>query len=125
MIAVVSHNIPDWPNFRFDADLFSTKIDSFHRATERMFGRVEALSSLQHNDTIIDLMVSEAIKTSVIEGEILDRESVRSSIRAHMGYETKSSLPDARAEGIAALMTSVQQHWNQPLRNVHEITSTL
>ena len=106
---------PNWPNFHFDADLFSTKINSFHRTAERMFGRVEALSSVQHTDAMIDLMVSEAIKTSAIEGEILDRESVRSSIRAHLGYENKSSQLDARVEGIAALMTSVQQHWNRPL----------
>ena len=64
----------------------------------------------------MDLLVSEAIKTSAIEGEQLDRVSVRSSIKAHIGLAPKETASrDPRADGIAALMVSVREHCARPL----------
>ena len=61
-------------------------------------------------------MTSEAIKTSAIEGETLDRNSVRSSIKAHLGLASPDTASrDAKADGVATLMTDVRQQWRQPL----------
>ena len=46
----------------------------------------------------------------------LDRDSVRSSIKAHMGFASPDTASrDAKADGVATLMTDVRQQWRLPL----------
>jgi Fic family protein len=68
---------PDWPNFTFDETQCR---DALYRYALEA-GRMSQLENTLQYDTYIDLMVSEAINTSQIEGERLDREDVRSSKR--------------------------------------------
>ena len=69
----------DWPNFRYDKRALEDRNNEFRINSERLMGRFEALPKTYQEDATIDLMLSEAIKTSAIEGEMLDRKSVRSS----------------------------------------------
>jgi len=64
----------DWPNFRYEKRAFEDRDNSFRISSERLMGRFEALPKTYREDAIIDLMLSEAIKTSAIEGEMLDRD---------------------------------------------------
>ncbi len=74
------------------------------------------LSEENKNDALIDIMVSEAIKTSQIEGEDLNRDDVHSSICNQLGLNTPPErVSDPRANGVAQLMLSVQQSFNEPL----------
>lgn len=106
----------EWPHFRFDKERFQSRVEEIQRQTDRLIGSVEALSGEAQAETIVDLLVSEAIKTSSIEGEELDRESVRSSIKAYLGFAPKGSESrDPKAAGVAALMVDVRKHWSDPL----------
>ncbi|PLY12851.1 MAG: hypothetical protein C0631_15445 [Sedimenticola sp.] len=106
----------DWPDFRFDEERFQSRVEEIQRQADRLIGSVEALSGEAQAETIVDLLVSEAIKTSSIEGEELDRESVRSSIKAYLGFAPKGTQSrDPKAAGVAALMVDVRKHWNDPL----------
>ena len=61
-------------------------------------------------------MVSEAIKTSEIEGEYLNRDDVRSSIRNCLGLSNPPErVGNVKAEGISALMVSVRSTFHQLL----------
>ena len=55
----------------------------------------------------MDLMLSEALTTSAIEGENLDRDSVRSSLLNLMGRETVGTVGNARAAGAAAAVAHI------------------
>lgn len=106
----------DWPNFDYDPAAFDGEVNQFHRVAERLYGRLEGLHENDRADALVDLMTAEAIKTSAIEGETLDRHSVRSSIQAHLGLaKSDSGSRDAKADGVAILMTDVRQQWPQPL----------
>ena len=78
-------------------------------------GRFEALPSAYQDDATIDLMLSEAIKTSAIEGEVLDRESVRSSLLSLIASDTLPGTSDQKAAGAASLMVDVRKNWQAPL----------
>ncbi|MCB1817964.1 MAG: Fic family protein [Gammaproteobacteria bacterium] len=105
-----------WPEFRYDPASFDGDVSRFHRVAERLYGRLEGLREADRVDALVDLMTSEAIKTSAIEGETLDRDSVRSSIKAHMGFAgPETASRDAKADGVATLMTDVRQQWRLPL----------
>ncbi|MEL0583898.1 MAG: Fic family protein [Candidatus Thiodiazotropha sp. (ex. Lucinoma kazani)] len=107
----------NWPNYLFDASAFSDRVDDFRIKSERLYGRIEALPNNSQTDALVDLMLSEAIKTSAIEGEHLDRESVRSSLLSLIGQESSPLSKDEKAVGAAALMVDVRRHWDQPLSN--------
>ena len=57
---------------------------------------------------MVDLMLSEAITTSAIKGENLDRDSVRSSLLKLLGREAQKAGSDESAAGAAALIFDVR-----------------
>ena len=127
---------PDWPNFTFDPAAFRDRVEAFHRAAERLSGRFEALSDAYRTDAHVALMLSEVIATSAIEGEHLDRDSVRSSLLRHFGDVVSRHQHDDRAAGATELMIDVRRRWHRPLSHetlgdwqslvvVHQITSTI
>ena len=109
---------PDWPDFRYNESAHKDRELEFRLNSERLAGSFDALPMASQEDATIDLMLSEAIKTSAIEGEDLDRESVRSSL---LSLITSDSLPDnsdQRAAGAASLLVDVRKNWHASLTNV-------
>ena len=107
----------DWPNFVFDEALHVDRTTSLVQQSSRIYGRLEALPAPYAAESIADTVISEAIKTSLIEGERLDRASVRSSVKALVGIadDSASANLDPRAQGIATLLHEVMQKWSEPL----------
>jgi Fic family protein len=66
-------------------------------------------------EAAIDLVATEALKTSAIEGELFGRKDVLSSIRRNLGLTKEAPTGDKRAIGIATLMTDVRQSFAAPL----------
>jgi len=105
----------DWPDFRYDRRMFEDRDSEFYINSERLAGRFEALPRAYQKDATIDLMLSEAIKTSAIEGEKLDRESVRSSLLSLITSDTLPDRSDQQAAGAASLLVDVRKNWRAPL----------
>jgi Fic family protein len=88
----------------------------FAEKTGRVDGLLTGLPDSLQTDAVIELMVSEAIKTSEIEGEMLSRPDVLSSIRNNLGLQSESKpTGDLRAEGVAELMIHVRNDYAQTL----------
>ena len=106
----------DWPDFRYDLSGIQDALFSFAEKTGQVSGVLKSLPESMQTEAIIDLMVSEAIKTSEIEGEYLSREDVMSSIRNNFGLnKTPKNIHDQRAKGAADLMVDVRQTFSNPL----------
>ena len=106
---------PDWPDFRYDNRALNHRELEFRINSERLAGRFDALPMASREDATIDLMLSEAIKTSAIEGEDLDRESVRSSLLSLIASDTLPDDSDQKAAGAAMLLVDVRKNWQTPL----------
>ncbi len=105
----------DWPDYRYDKRLFEDREHVFLVNSARLRGRFEALPRAYQEDAMIDLMLSEAIKTNAIEGEDLDRESVRSSLLSLIASDTLPDNSDQKAAGAASLLVDVRKHWQAVL----------
>ena len=106
----------DWPNFKYDTSRIDDLLIDFAQKLGKSSGLLEALPSDYQQETIIELMVAEAIKTSEIENEYLSRQDVMSSVRKNLGFKTKiAKKHDLRAEGASELMVSVRENYNKPL----------
>ena len=106
---------PNWPHFVIDESALESRIEAFFRAAERLSGSVWAMSDDGRDDAAIELMLSEAIATSAIEGENLDRDSVRSSLLAHLGKAVAKTNVGLKAEGAASLIVDTRRNWDRPL----------
>ncbi len=105
-----------WPNFEYDSTSIQDILYRYAIASGSIAGNMHELPKDLQIDATIDLMVSEAIKTSEIEGEKLDQEEVRSSIKNQLGLSKKAELiKDPRAMGMAQLMIAVRRNYAQQL----------
>ena len=111
----------EWANFKFDASAFDKLEDAFIVESSKLVGASTIISHDEQSKFMIDLMSEEALKSSRIEGEILDRDSVSSSLLRQLGLAPQYSDHKAsdKEKGIAALMVDNYQTFDQPLS--HEI----
>ncbi len=99
----------DWLSFHYDSEALDDLLVNFYTANGRLLGLSQGLNVEAHTDTLINMMVSEAIKTSEIEGEYLSRQDVMSSIRNNLGLaEPTEVVKDQRARGIGELIAKVR-----------------
>jgi Fic family protein len=106
----------DWPHFRYDLSSVYDVLIAIAEKAGLLQGKIAHLLKDQQIETMIDLMVEEAVKTSAIEGEFINRPDVRSSIRNQLGLNKKIiRVNDHRAKGIAELMIDVNNTFKQAL----------
>ncbi len=106
----------DWPNFQYSLGEMQDLLFRFAEKTGRIDGKLSALPEDLQTETIVDLMVAEAVKSSEIEGEMLSRPDVMSSIKNNLGLNVEPKrVGDRRAEGIAELMVCVRNNYARPL----------
>ena len=107
---------PDWPVFKYNLHEVDDLLFEFAEKSGRISGFLEGLPEGAKTETLIDVMVSEAIKTSEIEGEYLSRQDVMSSIRNNLGLNSKTEpVWDKKAEGMAELMIDVKNTYAKNL----------
>jgi Fic family protein len=104
----------DWPNWRYDIIALEEVERQFLLRAGALAGAWSHLPEADRDTTSIELLTQEAIKTSAIEGEFLDRASVQSSMRREFGL-TADRRAGASESGIAELMASGFHEWEAPL----------
>lgn len=106
----------DWRQFQCNEAAFTEKALSFMAMAGQSIGYLNSLSNNEQSESIIALLVNEAIKTSSIEGEFISRVDLVSSIRKNLGYETPGFyIKDKRSEGIAKLLVKVREDFESDL----------
>ena len=105
----------EWPDFKFELTNTEEFLFSFYERVGNVAGMLKAIPEDIQMETLIEIMVSEAVKTSEIEGEFLSRKDVMSSIKKNLGLITQEENGDARAAGISLLMINVRNTFGDPL----------
>lgn len=100
----------DWPHFSWDNEKLMRVETLFTEATGLVTGIKRHLDLNNQEIFTIEIMSREAIETSAIEGEHLNRESVQSSIRHQLGLSTNSFKATPTEKGIAEMM--IDLHYN-------------
>jgi Fic family protein len=108
---------PDWPNFSWNASQISAAEVKFLLRTGIVTGTVKHLSESEHNQFIVDSLSGEAVTTSEIEGEILNRASVQSSIQRQLGLIADKRRVKPAEQGIAEMMVDLYRSSSEPVSN--------
>ena len=106
---------PDWPHFSWDEDRLAKAEEQFLVATGRFVGTVRHLASEDREQLVVGAMSREALTTSEIEGEILDRDSVQSSIRKQLGLVADNRRPKDAEQGVSEMMVDLYRRFAEPL----------
>jgi len=106
----------DWPNFTYNVEKLEELEDEFLHESGKLAGAVQHIAAVDMAELNIEIMSDEALQTSEIEGEYLNRDSVRSSIKANLGFgKTARNMP--AEQGIADMMFDIYQNYKKPLTN--------
>src|SRR5713101_2230136 len=106
---------PHWPNFTWDKTRLAQAEQQFLIGAGTLVGAVKHLGFDEHNQITVETISSEALTTSEIEGEILDRASIQSSIRKQLGLATDNRRVGPAERGIAEMMVDLYRSFAAPL----------
>ncbi len=106
---------PDWPSFRWERARLEAAEKQFLVGGGMFVGTVRHLGNEEREQLTIEAMSTEAVTTSEIEGEFLDRASVQSSIRKQLGLATDERRVRPAERGIAEMMVDLYQSFMEPL----------
>ncbi len=106
---------PDWPNFSWDRARLEKAEQQFLLGGGVLVGTIKHLPEEDREQLTVEAMSTEAVTTSEIEGEILDRASVQSSIRKQLGLTSDRRRIRPAEHGIAELMVDLYRSCSEPL----------
>lgn len=107
--------LPDWPDFRYDASALEPFERKFLLSSGEILGAVRHVNRPERAQLRIELLGEEAIHTSAIEGEILDRLAVQSSLRRRLGLDPDGHPSKPREQGVAEMLLDVHSGFADPL----------
>ena len=81
------YEFKDWPNFTWDHKALSGVLADVRHRQGRLLGRMEALGFELRSHATLQALTQDVLKSSEIEGEILDHDQVRSSIARRLGVD--------------------------------------
>jgi len=105
----------DWPEFRFDRPVLEEREAKFLLRAGVLLGSSQHIDEDDKSALTVDLISNEALKTSEIEGEYLNRESVQSSIRRNLGLDTDARRIPPAEKGVADMMMDLYRGFADPL----------
>ena len=115
-MSVYIHQKKDWPNFKWDSEDIVNLLSEARNLQGRLQGKMEALGFELRNEALLDTLTLDVLKTSEIEGELLNHDQVRSSIARKLGMEIVGSVEsDRNVDGVVEMMLDATQNCFKPL----------
>ncbi len=110
--------LSDWPKFYYDPDSISDLERQFLLGVGRASAYLKTIGKDDYHRFVVEILSLEGLESSKIEGEILDRESLQSSIQRHFGIQTPQKKRDKESR-MAELLCNVYESFEKPL--THEM----
>lgn len=106
----------DWPNWRFDMAALAGPMAEVSRAQGMLLGRLADVGMSLRDQASLAALTEDVVKTSEIEGEQLNVESVRSSIARRLGVDIGALAPvDRHVEGVVEMVLDATANCQAPL----------
>lgn len=113
---------PGWPEFTYDPSALTALEQQFLMRSGEFVGAFRHVGRDDQDTLRIELIGDEALKTSEIEGEILNRDSVQSSLRQQFGLATGARPAPLAERGVAEMMADLYRNFGDSL--AHEVMFT-
>jgi Fic family protein len=106
----------NWPNFTWDHQALSSLLGKVRNLQGRLMGKMESLGFELKSEAILGTLTLDVLKSSEIEGELLNPEQVRSSLARRLGMDISGLIPsDRNVDGVVEMILDATQHFDEPL----------
>src|SRR5271167_1898444 len=110
------HNLKGWPSFRWNLQRVAERLVAVRPRQGRLIGRMEGRGFALRAEATLQTLTEDVLKSSEIEGEVLDKEQVRSSIARRLGMDIGALTPaDRHVEGVVEMVLDATQKFGEPL----------
>src|SRR5271169_173521 len=110
------HDHKDWPSFRGEPKRLSERLSDVRYRQGKLVGQMKALGFPLQTEAVLQTLTEDVLKSSEIEGEVLDRNQVRSSIARRLGIDIGGLTPaDRNVEGVVEMMLDATQKYQKPI----------
>jgi Fic family protein len=110
------HQLPDWPQFKWDHEKLAKPLVDLRHRQGKLMGRMENLGFTLRSEAMLQTLTLDVLKSSEIEGEILNPDQVRSSVARRLGMDIAGLIPaDRHVEGVVEMMVDATQRYAAPL----------
>lgn len=110
------HQEAGWPKFTWDQEKLSPRLADVRHRQGRLIGRMEGLGLVLRKEAELETLTLDVLKSSEIEGELLNPDQVRSSIARRLGMDIAGAVPaDRNVEGVVEMMLDATQNYDKPL----------
>ena len=108
--------LPDWPHWRYDHVALARPLAEVHLAQGQLQGRLSQLGVSSRDQATLQALTEDVLKTSEIEGEVLNPEAVRSSLARRLGVDIGGLAPaDRHVDGVVEMVLDATTNHTQPL----------
>ncbi|MCX5810965.1 MAG: Fic family protein [Proteobacteria bacterium] len=115
-MSVYIHELPDWPQFHWSQEALAQRLAALRYRQGQLIGRMETMGFSFRSEAVFQTLTLDVLKSSEIEGEILNREEVRSSIARHLGMDIGTPVSvSGNVEGAVEMMIDATQKYDKPL----------
>lgn len=102
----------DWHSFRWCGEKIQNLLLEIKKAQGFLLGKMDSLGFDVKNNALLQVLTENIIKSSEIEGQILDKHLVRSSIARRLGIDIGGETPVSRdIEGVVEMMLDATQNY--------------
>lgn len=117
-MAVYIYQLKNWPVFTWDQKKLVKQLTEVRHRQGRLLGRMENLGFSLQKEATLQTLTLDVLKSSEIEGEILNPDQVRSSIARRLGMDVAGLIPaDRHVDGVVEMMLDATQHYQNRLTN--------
>jgi Fic family protein len=110
------HELPDWPAFHWDAEALTPALAKVHELQGHLLGRMVAVGFDLRSEANFRTMATDVLRTSEIEGEVLDPAQVRSSLARRLGMDVSGTPKvDRNVDGVVEMLLDATQKCNEKL----------
>jgi Fic family protein len=110
------YDLPDWPRFRWNQEAIAPRLATVRHKQDRLVGRMQAVGFPLRKEAELRTLTLEVLKSSEIEGEILNKEQVRSSVARRLGEDIGALTPeDRKVEGVVEMVLDATRNYDKPL----------
>lgn len=115
-MSVYIHQLSGWPSFTWDLARLQQLLTPVRHQQGKLLGKMERLGFGLQAEATLQTLTLDVLKSSEIEGELLDAGQVRSSIARRLGIDIAGLVQaDRHVQGIVEMMLDATQHYDQPL----------
>src|SRR6185312_13580711 len=105
IMATYIHELSEWPHFTWNQERLAKELAAVRLRQCKLISRMETLGFPLREEAVLNTLTEDVLKSSEIEGEILDKDQVRSSIARRLGIEIGAlAASDRDVEGVVEMM---------------------